>query len=189
MVCEDDVEAALLDLALNPLPILGTVARIHHEHVLVLGVTIHEHVVDNASATVGHARVLNFAVHEFGRIVGTDPLNECQGIWSFDHELTHVADVKHATCGAYGFMFKFEACILNGHLETCEGDHFGTSVQVGFVQGCSKQGRRFHGAKLGRRLPVRGGRERPKWTFLAQTRACLQTPEDNGRCRRVATLI
>ena len=36
LVCEDDVEAALLDLALNPLPILGTVARIHHEHVLVL---------------------------------------------------------------------------------------------------------------------------------------------------------
>ena len=97
-----------------------------------------------------------------------------QGIWSFDHELTHVADVKHATCGAYGFMFKFEACILNGHLETCEGDHFGTRVQVGFVQGCSNKVV-VSMAQVRRRL-------RSEWKRTSNGPSCttqlLQTPED-----------
>ena len=129
------------------------------------------------------------AVHKFGRVVGTDPLNERQGIWTFDHEFAHVADVKHARCGAHRFMFKFEAGILNRHLESCEGDHFGASRQVGVVQFSSTQGHRFHGAKLGRRLPVPDGRGRPTWTCPAQTPAGLQTPVDTGRCRHVANLI
>ena len=110
---------------------------------------VHEHVVDDATAAIGQARVLHLSVHQFGRVVGADPLDQRQSVWPLHQKLAHVTDVKHAASGANGFVLCFQSFVLNGHVVSCKGDHFGPGLEVGFVQRGSTQGRGFHAAKVG----------------------------------------
>ena len=181
LVFDRHVEGLGCDLVLNPVPVLGAVARIHHEHVPVGGMAVHEHVVHDAPAAIGQAGVLHLAVYQLGRVVGADPLNQGHRVWALHQKLAHVTDVKHAASGADGFVLGFQTFVLHGHVVSRKGDHFGPGLEVGFVQGGSTQGRGFHAAKVGWWPPVRGGKASPKWTVLPQSPAGPQRLGDTAR--------
>ena len=188
-VFERHVEAFVGDLGLNPGPVFGTVARVDHKHVAVFRKSVHQQVVHDAPAAVGHAAVLDFAIKQGAGVVAGHPLDQGQSVWSRHEKLAHVAHVEHADAVAHGVVLFLQPGVLHGHVETGEGNHLSSCRKVRVVEGGEFKWGCLHGAKVMRRLPARGGTPRRGWTVLRQSPTCLQRPGDKPRWTRCATVL
>ena len=188
-VFERHVEAFLVDLGLNPSPVFGPVARVDNEHVPVFRHPVHQQVVHDAAAAVGHAAVLDFAVEQGAGVVAGHPLDQGQSVRSRHKKLAHVAHVEHADVVAHGVVLFLQSGVLDRHAEPSKGNHLASCRKVGVVEGGEFKWGCLHGAKVMRRLPARGGRPRRGSTDLQQSPACLRTLGDRVRWRRRANVL
>lgn len=147
-VVQGSVESVL---ALNPIPVLVHVGGIDYEHERLGMKPVDQQVVNNATLAIGHATVLDLAIHQFGCVVCADPLNEVKRFRAFDHELAHVGHIEHSIPFTDGVVFFRQACVRYRHSVPSKRDHFRPERLVLSVERGEFQISRFHGGQLRRR--------------------------------------
>ena len=115
----------------EPCAVLVETAGIDDEEPLVVIEPVGDEVVDDAAFFVEEERVLALTGVEGGGVVGEEGVEPCGGVGAGDEEFAHVGDVEDAAGGADGEVLSGDACVLDGHIPACEGDHAGSEGEVG----------------------------------------------------------
>ena len=129
----------LLVVFRNVFPVLINIGCIDHQQIRLILHPVHDQVIHDAALLVRQAAVLGAAHFEFGGIVGSDILDQVEGLWSLDQKLSHMRHVKDPYAFAHSLVFGIYPFVGNGHFIPRKGDHFCPEGSV-----CLGQGRFFH---------------------------------------------
>jgi hypothetical protein len=119
---------------LDPVPVLGHVAGVHHEYIVPVVPVLHainEQVVHDTTLAVGHAAILHLTYLQFTGVVARDVLDEVQSLRTTHEEFAHVAHIEHAHAIAHGLVLIDHASVLHRHEVACEGYHLGAKLLRG----------------------------------------------------------
>ena len=84
---------------------------------------VNQHVVDQATAAIGHQRVLDLTDLKVRDVVGGDVLDPFEGVGAVEFQAAHVADVEEAGTVPHGLVLLDDRRVLDRHQPPAEFDH------------------------------------------------------------------